>query len=171
MFMRGSPFIYYGEEIAMRPGTGVVVDMRDSARTPMTWTKAPGFGFSTAKPWIDFGEGSAEINVETEDADPKSMLTFYRQLLAFRRGHPVWSTGEMRLLDVDNSSLLAFTRKNNEEAYLVVESFAEDAQEGTIPVSDLSIGELGWGEGTAAAKNGGLSVSLPAESSAVFRLR
>jgi alpha-glucosidase len=172
MFMRGTPFIYYGEELALRPGTGVVVDTRDSARTPMPWTRAPGHGFTTGKPWLDFGADVDATNVEVEDADPNSMLTFYRQLLTFRRGHAVWGTGEQIVLPVDNGALLAFVRRNAEEAYLVVESFSEDAQEGSAPAAGVgSVGELVWGDGRAAIEGGALKVKLPGSAGAVFRLQ
>ena len=76
MFMKATPFVYYGDELGLRPGAGVVVDTRDSARTPMPWTRAEGHGFSTShKPWIPFGDLAAETSVEAEDADLSSMLS------------------------------------------------------------------------------------------------
>lgn len=175
MFMKGSPFVYYGEELGLHPGTDVVVDSRDSARTPMPWTNAPGHGFSTGKPWIGFGDAADQTNVEAEDADPNSMLTFYRSLLAFRRGHSVWGTGDMRLVDIDNPAILAFVRRNNEEAYLVLASVADDPQEGAGSATDIRPGDLVWGNGTAVVSEGvegaTLRVTLPASGSAVIRLR
>lgn len=171
MFTKGTPFVYYGEELGLHGGTAVVVDSRDSARTPMPWTKAGGYGFSTAKPWIAFGDGVDQTNVETEDADPDSMLSFYRALLAFRRGHSVWGTGDMHLLPLDNPALLAFTRQNGEEAYLVVESFSEDPQEGTAPQAGMpKPGKVVWGAGDASADGTTLRVKLAGAASAVFQL-
>ena len=172
MFAKGTPFVYYGEELGLHDGAGVVVDNRDSARAPMPWTKAAGHGFSSAKPWLDFAEAADVTNVETEDADPDSMLTFYRALLAFRRGHPVWGTGEMRLIDLDNPSIFAFVRKNAEEAYLVIENLSEDPQEGAAPETTLTnIGPVVWGDGgEATLASGTIKVKLAGASSAVFRL-
>ena len=172
MFMKATPFVYYGDELGLRPGAQVVVDTRDSARTPMPWTRAePNHGFTTGKPWIAFGDEAAATSVEAEDADASSMLTFYRRLLAFRRGHAVWGAGDMKLVDVDDGSVLAFVRRDAQEAYLVVESFSEDATRASGPSADVgAIGERVWGDGAARVAGDRLEVSLPAAGSAVFRL-
>ena len=171
MFTKGTPFVYYGEELGLHDGTGVVVDSRDSARTPMPWTKASGHGFSPAKPWLAFADGADETNVETEDANPDSMLSFYRALLTFRRGHAVWGTGDMRLVPLDNPAILAFVRQNAEEAYLVVESFSEDPQEATAPQAGLpKPGNVVWGDGQATVDGSTLHVKLAGAASAVFQL-
>jgi len=164
MFMKGTPFVYYGEELGLHPGAQFVVDNRDFARTPMPWTTPQNHGFTTGKPWIDFGEAADQTNVEAEDKDPDSMLAFYRSLLAFRRGHAVWDTGDLKLIDVDNSGILAFTRTSAEESYLVVESFSDEPQDGTAK-SDLRAGDLVRGNATIAGRR----ITLPAAGSAVFR--
>ena len=173
MFTKATPFVYYGEELGLRAGSGVVVDTRDSARTPMAWTTAPGHGFTTAgKPWLDFGEAVDQTNVEIEDADPASTLTFYRQLLAFRRGHEVWGTGDMVMLDVDNPALLAFVRKNADEAYLVVESFSEDDEAGSVATPEVTTaGTIVWGDAQVTLANGAAQFHVPAGGSAVAKLR
>jgi glycosidase len=171
MLTKGTPFVYYGEEVGIRGGTAVVVDGRDQARTPMPWTKAAGHGFSTAKPWIAFADGADETNVETEDADASSMLTFYRSLLTFRRGHAVWGTGDMKLLAVDAQALLVFTRSNGDESYLVVENLSEDDQEGSLAGAGIAApGALVWGAGEASLDGGTLRVKVPGQGSAVFAL-
>ncbi len=172
MLMKATPFVYYGEELALRPGTGVVVDGRDAARTPMPWTRAEGHGFSGAKPWLDFGEAAGDTSVEAEDADPDSMLSFYRELLAFRRGHAVWGTGDMRLVTLDDPALLAFVRSNDEEAYLVVENFAEDEHEGSATTDDVTTkGTIVWGDAQIDVSAGTLHVKVPGKGSAVAKLR
>ena len=171
MFTKATPFVYYGEELGLHDGTAFVVDSRDSARAPMPWTKASGHGFSPAKPWLDFAEAADETNVETEDAAPDSMLSFYRALLAFRRGHAVWGTGELRIVPLDNPALLAFVRQNAEEAYLVVENFSEDGQEGAAPQAATSKpGNVVWGDGQATMNGSTLRVKLAGAGSAVFPL-
>jgi alpha-glucosidase len=171
MTMRGTPFIYYGEELGLRPGQQTVVDRRDSARTPMTWTRGPGHGFSPAKPWIDFGADADETSVEAQDADPDSMLSFYRALLAFRRGHAVWGTGTVRIFEARNDALLVYARESPDEAYLVAVSFSEEDQEGASPELPSS-GALVWGEGSlAAASAGGGAIRVPGRGSAIFKLR
>ena len=137
----------------------------------MPWTPSPGHDFSTATPWIPFSDGADQTNVQTEDADPSSMLTFYRQLLTFRRGHAVWGTGDMSLITLDNPTLLALVRQVAQEAYLVVESFSEDPQQATGQVTNLpAVGPVVWGNGQASIDGTNLHVQLPGAGSAVFKL-
>jgi alpha-glucosidase len=99
--LRGTPFLYYGDELGM-PQTDVprerIVDPvglrfhpyagRDGERTPMPWTgdAASGAGFTEPRvePWLPFGDVAA-CNVEAQRADPDSTLAFTRSLLAVRR--------------------------------------------------------------------------------------
>ena len=84
--LRGTPTLYYGDEIGM---TDVpvppdrVVDRygRDPERTPMQWH--PEGGFTTGEPWLPYGDRT--VNVATQGDDPRSMLALYRRLLALRR--------------------------------------------------------------------------------------
>ena len=172
MTMRGTPFIYYGEEVALRPGAATPIDVRDSARTPMTWTRdAAGHGFTTATPWLPFGEAPAETSVEAEDANPDSMLSFYRSLLAFRRGHAVWATGASRLVPLDDRAIVSFVRENDQESYLVAVNLASDPREGVAPSPVASGGRLVLGEGSLAVSGGNMNVKLPANGYAIFQLR
>jgi glycosidase len=172
MFTKATPFVYYGDELGLHDGTTFVVDSRDSARTPMPWVPAGGHDFSTGTPWIPFSDSADQTNVQTEDADPSSMLTFYRQLLTFRRGHAVWGTGDMLMIPLDNPALLAFVRRNADEAYLVVESLSEDPQDATGQAGAAlpAVGPVAWGDGQASIDGTTVHVHLPGEGSAVFRL-
>jgi alpha-glucosidase len=98
MTLRGTPFLYYGDEIGMadrpfekdelRDPVGLrfhPVAGRDPERTPMQWTGAPGAGFTTpdATPWLPFGDAGA-CNVADQREDPRSVLNLTRDLIAFR---------------------------------------------------------------------------------------
>ncbi|HSO31310.1 MAG TPA: alpha-amylase family glycosyl hydrolase, partial [Labilithrix sp.] len=171
MTLRGSPFVYYGEELGMRPGTQIVVDDRDAQRTPMTWTAAAGHGFSNAAPWIAFGDAAETTAVDVEDADPASMLTYYRQLLAFRRGHAVWGTGDVRLVALDTAAVVSFVREDTTESYLVAVNLTDEDQEGTAADPLSASGTVVFGDGTLDASGGSVHVKIPARSGAVFRIR
>jgi alpha-glucosidase len=90
--LRGTPFLYYGDELGMQQAevTGDAVrdpaDRRDGARTPMQWSLEPGAGFTdaTAEPWLPFGD-FASRNVEQQRRDPGSHLSLVRDLIALRR--------------------------------------------------------------------------------------
>jgi glycosidase len=119
--------MYYGEELGQRnievprerafdpfarhaePGRDVF--NRDQCRGPIAWNgTAPGFGFSTGTPWLPISPDAAERNVAVASTDPDSVLSWYRQLLAFRRATPALSGGGQELLDVADPDVLAYLR-------------------------------------------------------------
>ncbi|MBX3199095.1 MAG: alpha-glucosidase C-terminal domain-containing protein [Labilithrix sp.] len=172
MTMRGTPFIYYGEEVALRPGAATPIDIRDTSRTPMTWTRdGAGHGFTTGTPWLPFGEAPGETSVEAEDADPDSMLSFYRSLLALRRGHAVWGSGSSRLLPLDDRGIVAFVREDEAESYLVAVNLAREPREGTATASLPGRGRVVLGQGSLATAGDAVTVKLPESGYAVFQLR
>jgi alpha-glucosidase len=107
--LRGTPTLYYGDELGMtdvpiapnqvqdpaeknEPGKG---RGRDPERSPMLWVDAPNAGFTPpdAKPWLPLLADWQKLNAATESKDPRSMLTLYRHLLALRRQHDTLSSG------------------------------------------------------------------------------
>ena len=171
MTAKGTPFVYYGDETATRPGTAVVVDDRDAARTPMLWDATSGYGFSDAMPWIAYGVDGGTTNVAAERADPDSMLSYYKRLLAFRRGHAVWGDGEMALIDVGNKALFVYTRSDAAESYLVVHNLTVTDQRGEANLAPIGPpGARVWGAGEATANGDRLILQVPGQQSAIFRL-
>src|SRR5918994_5453207 len=100
--LRGTPVLYYGDEIALPEvpqdaetaldpvarRTGDPSDNRDVCRTPMPWSDEPGGGFTTAgaTPWLPFGDLAAH-NVAAQRDDHGSVLHLVRDLIALRRRH------------------------------------------------------------------------------------
>lgn len=172
MTLRGTPFVYYGEELGMRPGTQIVVDDRDFQRTPMTWSaRAAGHGFTTGAPWIAFGEVPEQTAVDAEDADPASTLTYYRQLLAFRRGHAVWGAGDVRLVSLDLGTVVAFVREDATESYLIAVNLTDEDQEGSAVDPVPRQGPAVFGEGSLEVSGGRVHVKIPGQRGAVFKVR
>jgi glycosidase len=172
MTMRGTPFVYYGDELALRPGSQIIVDDRDAQRTPMSWSAVgAGHGFSTGAPWIAFGEAPELTAVDVEDADPGSMLTYYRQLLAFRRGHAVWGVGDTRLVALDVSAVVAFVRQDATEAYLVAVNLSDEDQEGVATDPLPTGGPVVFGDGALDVNGGAVHVKLAARGAAIFKVR
>jgi alpha-glucosidase len=140
--LRGTPFLYYGEEIGMRdvdippdesrdpPATRVAPDFawwdRSRARTPMPWAAGPGAGFTTGRPWLRFGNDVATRNVAVQAADPGSILSLYRRILALRAATSTLQTGDLQLLPVAGD-VLAYVRRSTEEPILVVANLGRDA--------------------------------------------
>jgi alpha-glucosidase len=122
--LRGTPFLYYGDELGM-PQTDVPADRildpvgklhgarlgRDGERTPMQWTADDGAGFteSGVEPWLPFGDPSA-CNVADQRHDPDSMLSLTRDLIGVRNALPDLRRGSYRALPSASESLWVWSR-------------------------------------------------------------
>lgn len=137
----GTMVVYYGEEIGMQNGTipaeaihdelerqGVPerTQGRDPARTPMQWTPGPHAGFTTGKPWLPIGQEYEATNVEVETNDPQSLLSLYKQLLAFRTSSQVIAKGSYQPLKLDSDNLFGYVREYNGEKIGVIVNFSRE---------------------------------------------
>jgi len=128
--LRGTPTIYYGDEIGMEqvpippeqahdpvernlPGFG-----RDGCRTPMQWDAGPHAGFSTVEPWLPLEQAYRQKNVATLQADDGSIYQLYRKLIALRLRHPALQAGSYRPIPAGDD-VLAFVREAGEEKILI----------------------------------------------------
>jgi alpha-glucosidase len=131
--LRGTPTLYYGDELGLadvailpadvqdprelrEPGLGLG---RDPVRTPMAWDASANAGFTTAKPWLPLNADSPSRNVARMADEPHSILNLYRRLLALRRAHRALSIGGFSLLNV-KEDVLAYERRHGAERLLVV---------------------------------------------------
>jgi alpha-glucosidase len=148
--IRGTPFLYYGEEIGLRdvvvpeheiidpPARRALIDPdftwwnRDGCRSPMPWTPGSGHGFTTGRPWLRFGEDVDERNVAAQDRDPGSVLATYRRLLALRRESGALRDGTLRLVEMGAEDVLAWFREVPDERVLVIVNFAPAARSVTM---------------------------------------
>jgi alpha-glucosidase len=147
MTIRGTPFMYYGEEIGMGdvtvpedeiidpPARRALVDPdfewwnRDGCRSPMPWTGEPGHGFTPGRPWLRFGDDAERRNVAAQEADPESVLATYRRLIDLRRGSEALRSGALRVVEDGTSDVLAWSREVAGERILVVVNFADAPRE------------------------------------------
>jgi alpha-glucosidase len=130
--LRGTPTLYYGDELGMyngsisgaqsrdpqernEPGQGFG---RDPERTPMRWDESPGAGFTRGEPWLPFADPPS-ANVSAQRADPRSMLSLYRQLLELRQRTPALHSGLYRPLWSHHDNTLGFLRESGAERYLI----------------------------------------------------
>ncbi|HET7026455.1 MAG TPA: alpha-amylase family glycosyl hydrolase [Candidatus Limnocylindrales bacterium] len=132
--LRGTPFLYQGEEIAMADGPVppdriVDVDGRDPERTPMQWDDGPSGGFTTGAPWLPVSPESRIVNVEAQRDDPRSMLAFTRSLIALRRGTPALTAGVYSTVRGAPDGTYLYERRIGTERWRVALNF------GTEPVS------------------------------------
>jgi alpha-glucosidase len=119
--LRGTPTLYYGDELGMRdveipPDRRVdpwAFGNRDPARTPMQWDASG--SFTTARePWLPFASDHERVNVEAQRDDPDSLLSLYRRLLALRRTEPDLLDGAYRTISTDDG-VLRFARGEHVE--------------------------------------------------------
>jgi alpha-glucosidase len=126
--LRGTPFVYAGDEIGMTDGEVpadrvVDVDGRDPERTPMQWDASPGAGFTSGDPWLPVGRGTATVNVAAQRDDPASMLALYRRLIRSRTGSAALRGGDYRSLPDAPEGCFAYLRAAGEERLLVALNF------------------------------------------------
>jgi alpha-glucosidase len=134
--LRGTPFIYYGEEIGMRdislrrseildpPGQRYwpIYKGRDGCRSPMQWDDGIHAGFSTGKPWLKVNPDFVSRNVSAQQGDPGSLLNFTKTLLALRKAQPALRRGDYLPLETQ-SGCLAYLRSTPGQTILVAINF------------------------------------------------
>lgn len=133
--LRGTPFIYYGDEIGMENvaipddrvqdpfGRNVPGFTRDVARTPMQWSSAANAGFTQATPWLPLADDFATVNVAAQRDDPTAMLTLYHRLIAYRRDNPALTLGTYTEVDYPPDGVFAYLRQHDGQRRLIVLNF------------------------------------------------
>ena len=162
--LRGTPFIYQGEELGMtnypftekmqlrdieslnllkeaeQSGTeawawnGILHKGRDNARTPMQWSNQINAGFSTEKPWIAVNPNYKQINAEVEMADDASVLHFYRELILLRNRSDTLKWGNFTLLLPEHPQIFAYERTLGKETIRVICNISEQSAVLPIPI-------------------------------------
>ena len=130
--LRGTPTLYYGDEIGMHqvaiapdqvrdpfeknvPGIGVG---RDGCRTPMQWSAAPYAGFSTTEPWLPLPSDFIHENVANLEADTRSILNLYKALIDLRRKRPELVSGDYVPVAAEGD-LLLYRRQGEGQAITI----------------------------------------------------
>ena len=150
--LRGTPTLYYGDEIGMQqvaiapehvrdPARRTLhVPGRDGCRTPMQWDASAFAGFSSVPPWLPLAEDFAGNNVACQRAEPSSLLNLYRRLIALRRLRPALTRGAYRPVAVADE-VLAFVREVEGDRVLVALNFAAGPAAVSLP-SDEPAGTI-----------------------------
>jgi oligo-1,6-glucosidase len=173
LFQQGTPFVYQGQEIGMlnwRPEDPEMYEdvqtrytyahsntkkppevrlqkmwrsSRDSARTPVQWDSTANAGFTTGTPWFYVNPNYKSINVAAQEADPDSILNFYRKAIHLRKSLPVVRHGTYKEHFPMNPDLYIYSRETDEQTLLVVCSFSDRLTAMKLPEGfDLSGAEL-----------------------------
>jgi maltose alpha-D-glucosyltransferase/alpha-amylase len=129
----GTPIMYYGDEIGM--GDNIYLGDRNGVRTPMQWSGDRNAGFSRAVPAklyspviMDPVWGYEGLNVEAQQSDPSSLLSWMRNMIALRKLFQVFGRGTLSFLNPTNRKILAYTREYQNEKVLCVANLSRFAQ-------------------------------------------
>ena len=175
--LRGTPFIYQGEEIGMTnypfvssdelrdvesinllseaektdnrawAWNGILHKGRDNARTPVQWDDSSNAGFSTVSPWIYANPNYKLINVKKAKADSNSILHYYRQLIAFRNSSDVIKFGDFEMLHLSHEKLFVYRRKNMSDEVIVCCNFTSENVALPQDISGTAIIQAFYSEG------------------------
>jgi alpha-glucosidase len=144
--LRGTPTIYYGEEIGMKdvpiapeqvqdpaeknePGLGLG---RDPERTPMPWDGSLRAGFTSGKPWLPLGADHASVNVAAMRESCGSILNLYCRLVELRRNNPVLTRGAIEAVRVQ-AKILSYERREGDERFVVALNLGDESARVSLP--------------------------------------
>ena len=138
--LRGTPFLYYGEELGMESDTipksklqdplgkryWPLFGGRDNCRQPMCWDLSKNYGFSEVNPWLPISKKGNEKNVEILKKNQDSLFYFYKKLIELRKKESALRIGSLKLLFTNNDKILAYLRINEKERILVLLNFTSE---------------------------------------------
>jgi alpha-glucosidase len=153
--LRGTPIMYYGEEIGMENNdptrkedvkdpigrTGWPKEKgRDGERTPMQWSSAANAGFSENTPWLPVPPSYRTHNVATESKDPDSVLNLYKKVLALRHTNAALLDGTYTALNEDDPNVMSYLRSYKGKAVLVALNMSAAPQKTIFDLSKQGFG-------------------------------
>ncbi|MGA7294136.1 MAG: alpha-glucosidase [Terriglobales bacterium] len=148
--LRGTPIMYYGEEIGMANNDpkrredvkdpmgriGWPKDKgRDGERTPMQWNTSENAGFSKATPWLPVPPSYKTHNVATESKDPNSILNLYKKVLALRHTNEALLDGSYTALNQDDPNVMSYLRSYKGKAVLVALNMSDAPRKATFDLA------------------------------------
>ncbi|MGO8984876.1 MAG: glycoside hydrolase family 13 protein [Terriglobales bacterium] len=153
--LRGTPILYYGEEIGMENNdptrredvkdpigrTGWPREKgRDGERTPMQWNTSANAGFSETTPWLPAPPSYQTHNVATESKDPNSILNLYKKVLALRHTNEALLDGNYIALNENDPNVMSYMRSYQGKAVLVALNMSAKPQKTVFDLSKQGFG-------------------------------
>jgi alpha-glucosidase len=142
--LRGTPIMYYGEEIGMKTTpptrkedvkdpigrTGWPEEKgRDGERTPMQWDGSENAGFTKGTPWLPVPPTYKTHNVADESKDPNSILEFYKKVLKLRHRNRALLDGSYTALNESDTNVLSYLRLYKDQGVVVALNMSETPQQ------------------------------------------
>ncbi len=157
--LRGTPIMYYGEEIGMKTTPPArkedVKDPigrkgwpeekgRDGERTPMQWDGSENAGFTKGTPWLPVPPTYKTHNVADESKDPESVLEFYKSVLKLRHTNRALLEGDYTALNESDANVLSYSRIYKDQGMVVALNMSNTPQKIKLSLQ---------GKGFASAKS------------------
>lgn len=167
--LRGTPFIYEGEEIGMTNGDFESLDeimdveshtidklavklhfpksirwkmikytSRDNARTPMQWNNSENAGFTSGTPWLKVNSNYKSINVENQSGDKNSVLSFYKQIINYRKNSPALLRGDYKMIK-SSANTFFFSRDCGTEKLIIMLNFSDSRVKINMPPNEIQV--------------------------------
>ena len=147
--LRGTPIMYYGDEIGMhdvevpphrrQDMKNTASDTnRDPQRTPMQWNGEAYAGFSSVEPWLPVADDYPQKNVEQQKEEGESMLSFYQRLIAVRQQEPALQVGDFVPVGLEGE-LMAYKRVHEDQEVLVLINFGKEAATHTLSTEKTTV--------------------------------
>ncbi len=183
--LRGTPFMYYGEEIGMREGKFTKSEIldpvgiyywpfykgRDGCRTPMQWNSLENAGFSFATPWLPTNSDYKKRNVEEQRREKASLFNFYKQLLKLRKDHAALMRGDLEMATVVPRNTLAYFRCLPEEQAMIALNFGQEQKRVDLVKNGAANCELALSSKSKPAQNYSEQYILDENEAAIFILK
>jgi maltose alpha-D-glucosyltransferase / alpha-amylase len=139
----GTPVLYYGDEIGM--GDNIYLGDRNGVRTPMQWTGDRNAGFSRSNPQklylpviIDPEYHYEAVNVEAQQNNLNSLLWWMKRIIDLRKRYKAFGRGTIEFLYPENPKILAYIRRHDDEAILVVANLSRFGQHAELALEAFS---------------------------------
>ena len=179
--LRGTPILYYGEEIGMKTTpptrqqdvkdpigrTGWPKEKgRDGERTPMQWDNSENAGFTRGRPWLPVPPTYKTHNVADESNDPDSILMFYKNVLKLRNTNEGLLKGSYRAINEDDTNVLSYLRIYKDQGVVVALNMSDTPQK-----ISLNLKQNGFSSATsllATGKSGAQGAEVSLEPYGVF---
>ncbi len=135
---KGTPFIYYGDELGMKDGSPSKNQLsdpvgkrywpfnkgRDPFRTPMQWDSSKNSGFTEGIPWLPVNDDYRTVNAAREEEKQNSMLSFYKRLISLRKSEEALYAGEWIPVD-GGQDIISYYRKSGNTVFLIALNFSD----------------------------------------------
>ena len=181
--LRGTPIMYYGEEIGMENNnptrkedvkdpigrTGWPQEIgRDGERTPMQWNTDTNAGFSKKAPWLPVPPSYQIHNVATESKDTNSVLNMYKKVLALRHTNEALLEGSYTALNEDDANVMSYLRSYKGKAVLVALNMSASPQKATFNLADKGFASANMKRLVATPKSSAKGTEVTLEPFGVF---